>query len=211
MGCCSKEGPLRYAQRSSAIVGTLGPAGAPQGFGLRNGFRCVTCRLACEAGASADACGGGGARVSVAVQPVIDEGTLMVALSTAHWTADGYGELLEQSERAAGALLARFAPGERAAVWANNIPEWVVLELAAALAGVTIVTVNPALRERELVHVLGQSRADGIFLVPEYRGSAMAEMLDAVRASCPACARSCRSPTGIRSVRAVRRRSVCRG
>lgn len=158
-------------------------------------------------------------------QPVIDEGTLMVALSTAHWTADGsgtvldvgvgellpasaaraperaalvaggadpgerrrwtYGELLEQSERAAGALLARFAPGERAAVWANNIPEWVVLELAAALAGVTIVTVNPALRERELVHVLGQSRADGIFLVPEYRGSAMAEMLDAVRGELP--------------------------
>jgi hypothetical protein len=46
--------PLRYAQRSSAIVGTLGPAGAPQGIGLRNGFRCVICRLACNAGASAD-------------------------------------------------------------------------------------------------------------------------------------------------------------
>jgi acyl-CoA synthetase (AMP-forming)/AMP-acid ligase II len=64
-------------------------------------------------------------------------------------------------------------------------PEWVVLELAAALAGVTIVTVNPALRERELVHVLGQSRTDGIFLVPEYRGSATAEMLDAVRGELP--------------------------
>jgi acyl-CoA synthetase (AMP-forming)/AMP-acid ligase II len=59
------------------------------------------------------------------------------------WT---YTELLEQSEQAARALLGRFEPGERVAVWANNIPEWVMLEFAAALAGITIVTVNPALR-----------------------------------------------------------------
>jgi acyl-CoA synthetase (AMP-forming)/AMP-acid ligase II len=98
------------------------------------------------------------------------------------WT---YGELLAHSERAAQALLARFAPGERVAVWANNILEWVVLELAAGLAGVTIVTVNPALRAEELVHVLGQSRADGIFLVPEYRGTDMAGMLDGIRGELP--------------------------
>jgi acyl-CoA synthetase (AMP-forming)/AMP-acid ligase II len=99
------------------------------------------------------------------------------------WT---YAELLEQSERAAHALLGRFAPGERVAIWANNIPEWVILELAAGLAGITIVTVNPALRNEELTHVLGQSRADGIFLVPEYRGSAMAAMLDGIRGELPA-------------------------
>jgi acyl-CoA synthetase (AMP-forming)/AMP-acid ligase II len=96
-----------------------------------------------------------------------------------------YGELLEQAEHATRALLARFTPGERVAVWANNIPEWVVLELAAGLAGVTIVTVNPALRSEELVHVLQQSRSDGIFLVPEYRGTPMAQMLDGVRSDLP--------------------------
>jgi acyl-CoA synthetase (AMP-forming)/AMP-acid ligase II len=99
------------------------------------------------------------------------------------WT---YGGLLEEAEEAARALLARFAPGERVAIWAPNIPEWVILELAAALAGITVVTVNPALRAEELRHVLGQSRADGIFLVPEYRGTAMAEMLDALRGELPA-------------------------
>jgi acyl-CoA synthetase (AMP-forming)/AMP-acid ligase II len=98
------------------------------------------------------------------------------------WT---YRELLEHSERAARALLARFAPGDRVAIWANNVPEWVVLELAAGLAGITIVTVNPALRPQELVHVLGQSRADGIFLVPEYRGTDMAGLLDAVHRELP--------------------------
>jgi acyl-CoA synthetase (AMP-forming)/AMP-acid ligase II len=53
--------------------------------------------------------------------------------------------LLEESECAARALLERFSPGDRVAIWANNVPEWVVLELAAGLAGVTIVTVNPAI------------------------------------------------------------------
>ena len=99
------------------------------------------------------------------------------------WT---YVELLEQSERAARALLARFAPGDRVAVWANNIPEWVFLELAAGLAGITLVTVNPALRAEELSYVLRQSRSDGIFYVPEFRGSAMAEMLDAIGGQLPA-------------------------
>jgi acyl-CoA synthetase (AMP-forming)/AMP-acid ligase II len=99
------------------------------------------------------------------------------------WT---YTELLEQSEQAARALLGRFEPGERVAVWANNIPEWVMLEFAAALAGITIVTVNPALRAQELAHVLGQSKASGIFLIPEYRGIRMDPLLDEVRGGLPA-------------------------
>jgi len=97
-----------------------------------------------------------------------------------------YAELLEACERTARALLGRFAPGDRVAVWANNIPEWVVLELAAGLAGITIVTVNPALRPQELAYVLGQSQADGIFLVPAYRASPMAEMVQQVRRDLPA-------------------------
>jgi long-chain acyl-CoA synthetase len=96
-----------------------------------------------------------------------------------------FAELLEAAERAARALLCRFKPGDRVAVWANNIPEWVILELAAGLAGITLVTVNPALRAQELAHVLGQSRANGIFLVPEYRTSRMAELVQQVRGDLP--------------------------
>ena len=122
------------------------------------------------------------------------------------WT---YTELLEQSEQAARALLGRFEPGERVAVWANNIPEWVMLEFAAALAGITIVTVNPALRAQELTHVLGQSRANGIFLIPEYRGIRWTCCSTRSAAGCPRCARSCRSPTGRTSRRAARPRRPC--
>jgi fatty-acyl-CoA synthase len=112
------------------------------------------------------------------------------------WT---YADLFGQAERAARTLLGRFDPGDRLAIWANNIPEWVVLEYAAALAGITIVTVNPALRAGELRHVLAHSRADGVFLVPEYRDSPIAEVLAGVRADLRTCARLCRSLTGITS------------
>ena len=132
------------------------------------------------------------------------------------WTRDAAGagafaELLAESERAARALLGRFAPGERVAVWANNLPEWVILELAAGLAGITVVTVNPALRPRELAYVLGQSRADGIFLVPTYRASRMAEMrrAGARRAPCAAGGRLVRT-TGRRSAPRPRRTGRCR-
>jgi fatty-acyl-CoA synthase len=95
------------------------------------------------------------------------------------WT---YAELLDESERAARALLGRFEPGERLAVWAPNLPEWVVLEMAAGLAGLVLVTVNPAYRPAELAYVLRQSRAAGIISVPEFRGNPMAASLEQVRA-----------------------------
>ena len=99
------------------------------------------------------------------------------------WT---YAELLEESERAARALLGRFAPGDRIAVWANNIPEWVFLELAAGLAGITLVTVNPVLRPEEVAYVLRHSRSDGIFYVPEFQGLQMAETLEEIEGELPA-------------------------
>jgi fatty-acyl-CoA synthase len=97
------------------------------------------------------------------------------------WT---YAQLLDEAQRAAHALTERFAPGERVAVWAPNIPEWVILEFGAALAGLTLVTVNPAYRPAELSYVLNQSGAAGIFLVPEFR-SPMASFLEEVRSEVP--------------------------
>jgi fatty-acyl-CoA synthase len=98
------------------------------------------------------------------------------------WT---YAQMLDEAERCAAALQACFAPGERLAVWAHNIPEWFLLEFGAALAGLTLVTVNPAYKARELAYVLRQSRAAGIFLVPENRGNPMAASLEQVRGELP--------------------------
>ena len=94
------------------------------------------------------------------------------------WT---FEDLLTEAEQVAGALLERFDPGERVAVWAPNIPEWVLLELGAGLAGMVLVTVNPAYKPKELEYVLRQSGASGIFLVPEFRGNPMAASVEEVR------------------------------
>ena len=98
------------------------------------------------------------------------------------WT---YGELLADAERAARALLTRFTPGERVAVWAPNSPEWVILEFAAALAGLTLVTVNPAYQGDELAYVLGHSEADGLFLAEEFQQRDLHAVLAEVRGRLP--------------------------
>ncbi|GAB2958826.1 hypothetical protein GCM10023080_018370 [Streptomyces pseudoechinosporeus] len=60
------------------------------------------------------------------------------------WT---YAQLLDDAEHAASWLATRFAPGERIAVWVPGIPEWVILQYGAAMAGLVLVTVSPALRD----------------------------------------------------------------
>lgn len=99
------------------------------------------------------------------------------------WT---YAQLLADSERLAHALLTRYQPGERVAVWAPNIPEWVIAEFGFALAGLVLVTVNPGYQPRELKYVLEQSRAAGLFLIPQFRGNPMAEIAAKVVADLPA-------------------------
>lgn len=99
------------------------------------------------------------------------------------WT---YAQLLADSERLARALLSRYRPGERIAVWAPNIPEWVLLEYAAGLAGLTLVTANPAYRPRELQYVLEQSGSVGLFMVGDYRGNPMAQIAAEVVGDLPA-------------------------
>jgi acyl-CoA synthetase (AMP-forming)/AMP-acid ligase II len=93
------------------------------------------------------------------------------------WT---YAQLLAEAETCAHWLLTRFAPGERIAVWAPNIPEWVILQYGAALAGLILVTANPALRAGELAYVLRQSGAAGVFYVESFRGTDMRGILESI-------------------------------
>ncbi|HEY4943747.1 MAG TPA: AMP-binding protein [Rhizomicrobium sp.] len=116
-----------------------------------------------------------------------DATMLCEALADGHigrrWTN---AQLLHDSERLARALATRFAPGERIAVWAPNIPQWVIVEFAAALAGLTLVTVNPGYQAKELDFVLRQSRSSGLFLTRDFRGNPMAEIAAKVCAELPA-------------------------
>src|SRR3954465_12509066 len=98
------------------------------------------------------------------------------------WT---YSQLYTEAQRTARALLTRFKPGERIAVWAQNLPEWIMLEFGAGLAGVVLVTVNPGFRASELEYVLKQSRSAGVFVVTAFRGNPMLETVREVAPRCP--------------------------
>ena len=52
---------------------------------------------------------------------------------------------------------------------------------APALAGITLVTINPSFQPAEAAYVLGQSRSAGVFLVPEVRGNPLAAHAEAIR------------------------------
>jgi fatty-acyl-CoA synthase len=113
----------------------------------------------------------------------------MTTVTVSHWPARAalihpgrrewtYGELRDEAERVARGLLTRFAPGEPVAVWAGNGPDWVLLEFAAGLAGLTLVTVNPAYQAEELAHVLGHSGAAGVFLRSDAQAGILAQVRD---------------------------------
>lgn len=59
--------------------------------------------------------------------------------------------------------------GERVAVWATNVPEWVILQFALAKIGAILVTVNTALRAHEVDYLLRQSEAATIFTVRGFK------------------------------------------
>ena len=96
-----------------------------------------------------------------------------------------YGELLAESERVARALLERFSPGEHVAVCMPNVSEFLLLQFGAALAGMVLVPVPPALRGRDLAHVLGASHAAGVFFAPEFRGASLTELIDELQPQLP--------------------------
>ena len=98
------------------------------------------------------------------------------------WT---FAEIAAQSRSVAAALLEHFQPGEHVAVWAPNCPDWVLIEFGAALAGLTLVTVNPAYQAKELEYVLKQSRAIGMLVAPEYRGRDLIAVVNEVMPRTP--------------------------
>jgi fatty-acyl-CoA synthase len=93
------------------------------------------------------------------------------------WT---YAELLREAQDIARALLARFVPGERVALYAPNCAEWVLLQHATSLAGLVLVPLNPAYKEDEVAVILGNAQASGVFYASSYRDNDTAAIVAAL-------------------------------
>ncbi|MFC9132344.1 acyl-CoA synthetase [Streptomyces sp. NPDC057099] len=74
-----------------------------------------------------------------------------------------YGELAA----AAGALTGRIGEARRVAVWATPTMETAVAVVAALLAGIPAVPLNPKSGEKELGHILSDSAPDLVLTAPE--------------------------------------------
>lgn len=114
-------------------------------------------------------------------KPALIQGALETS-ERRKWT---FQDLIEQSEQVARALLSRFEPGDHVAIWMANQPEWLLVEFGAALAGLTLVTVNPAFLDEELIFVLKQSKARGIVVQDVFRDRNLVSVIDRVRSDVP--------------------------
>ncbi|MFN7956282.1 MAG: FadD3 family acyl-CoA ligase [bacterium] len=102
---------------------------------------------------------------------------------SAHALEDGaavltFPELLAASRRASAALLAAgVTPGDRVAIWAPNVHEWVVAALGIHGVGGVLVPLNTRMKGAEAGYVLEKSRARLLFVVASFLDNDYVAML----------------------------------
>jgi len=103
------------------------------------------------------------------------------------WT---FADLLERADALAAGLLALgLEPGERIGIWAPNGAEWVLTQLAAARAGLILVTINPAYRTSEAGFTMARVGLAALVFVDRFRTSDYAEMVAELAPELPALRR----------------------
>jgi fatty-acyl-CoA synthase len=83
------------------------------------------------------------------------------------WSYHEYRERVNAIAR--GLLALGLNKGDHIAVWAANLPEWPLLELAAFKAGLVLITINPVLRAHEVEYILKQGDATALFFMARIR------------------------------------------
>lgn len=61
--------------------------------------------------------------------------------------------------------------GDHVAIWATNVPEWLLIMFASAKLGAVLVTVNTNYKQFELNYLLTQSDAKMLVMIPEVKGN----------------------------------------
>jgi len=83
------------------------------------------------------------------------------------WTYQEYRERVNAVAR--GLMALGLNKGDHIAVWAVNLPEWPLLELAAFKAGLVLITVNPVLRAHEVEYIFKQGDVQALFFMARIR------------------------------------------
>jgi HIP---CoA ligase len=89
-----------------------------------------------------------------------------------------FTELAAEAQRAArGFLAGGLRPGDRAAIWAPNLWEWVVAALGIHSAGGVLVPLNTRYKAAEAGYILRKSRARVLCTMGEFLGTSYADSL----------------------------------
>ncbi|MGB9081712.1 MAG: AMP-binding protein [Desulfuromonadaceae bacterium] len=81
---------------------------------------------------------------------------------------------------AKGLLRMGVKKGDNIAIWAYNVPEWVLLQFASAKIGAVLVTVNTSYKSAELEYILEQSDSTSLFMVGSFKDTDYVETLAVV-------------------------------
>jgi len=68
--------------------------------------------------------------------------------------------------------------GEKVAIWATNVPEWMLTFFASVKIGATLVTVNTAYKTFELEYLLRQSDTKVLVMIDKFKGSNYIEVIN---------------------------------
>ncbi|MDM5199746.1 AMP-binding protein [Fictibacillus enclensis] len=94
-----------------------------------------------------------------------------------------YQEFYELTEKVAKGLMALgVRKGDHIAVWATNVPEWILLQFGSARAGAVLVTVNTSYQQNELEYLLKQSDAKALFLIEGFKDTSYVQMAQTIQA-----------------------------
>ncbi len=83
------------------------------------------------------------------------------------WTYQNYQERVNATAR--GLLALGLVKGDHIAIWAANLPEWPLLQLATAKVGLVLVTINPVLQAAEVEYILKQGDVRTLFFMARVR------------------------------------------
>ncbi len=89
-----------------------------------------------------------------------------------------WAEFDEETDRIARGLLSLgLKKGDHLAIWATNVPEWLLTLFATAKIGVILVTVNTNYKSFEMEYLLKQSDARALVLISEFKDSNYADII----------------------------------
>ena len=95
-----------------------------------------------------------------------------------------YADLPRRAEEVARALIALgIQAGDRVAVWAPNLHEWILAACGTHAAGAVLVPINTRMKGMEVADILERSRAKVLFCIAEFLGQDYPALLRGLRPS----------------------------